>query len=74
MVPDDFQRESVESYLQRWTASYVQYGRGWTSEKREESRRAMIDRVKQMTKDWDAGSRRSVSIPADPLARRSRAI
>jgi len=74
MTPDDFQRENVQNYVQRWTASYVNYGRAWTSEKREESRRAMIERVKQMTKDWDEASRKSVSIPADPLAHRSRAI
>jgi hypothetical protein len=74
MTPDEFQWENVQSYVQRWTASYVQYGRGWTSGKREESRRAMIERVRQMTKNWDAGSRQSVSIPADPLADRSRAI
>jgi hypothetical protein len=74
MKPDDFRRESVEDYLQRWTASYVQYGQAWTLQQRAESRRAMIERVRQMTKDWDEWSRRSVSIPADPLARRSRAI
>jgi hypothetical protein len=33
----------------------------------------MIERVKQMTKGWDVVSRRCVSIPADPLAGRSRA-
>ena len=74
MTPNDFQRECVESYLQGWTASYVQYGRGWTPGKREDSRRAMIERVKQMTKDWDARARQSISIPADPLAHRSRVI
>lgn len=73
MKPDDFRRKRVESYLQCWTASYVQYGQAWTSQQRAESRRAMIERVKQMTKDWDEGSRRSVSIPADPLAHRSEA-
>jgi hypothetical protein len=74
MTPDEFQRENVQSYVQSWTASYVQYGRAWTPQKREESRLAMIERVKQMTKDWDAGSRQSISIPADPLAYRSRVI
>ena len=73
MKPDDFQKENVENYLQRWTASYLQYGQAWTSQQRYEGRRAMIERVKQMTKGWDVVSRQCVSIPADPLACRSRA-
>ncbi len=73
MTPDDFQKESVKNYLQLWTASYLQYGQAWTSQQRDESRRAMIERVKQMTRAWDEVSRHCVSIPADPLARRSRA-
>jgi hypothetical protein len=73
MKPDDFEKENVESYLQRWTASYLQYGQAWTSQQRYEGRRAMIERVKQMTKGWDVVSRQCVSIPADPLAGRSRA-
>jgi len=73
MTPDDDQKGSVENYLQRWTASYVQYGQAWTSQQREESRLAMKERVRQMTRGWDAISRQCVSIPADPLAHRSRA-
>jgi len=73
MTPDDSQKESVENYLQNWTTSYLQYGRAWTPERREESRRAVAERIKKMTKGWDERSRQRVSIPADPFARRSRA-
>jgi hypothetical protein len=74
MTPDEFQKESVKDYVQLWTASYLQYGQAWTSEQRDESRRAMIERVRRMTRSWDAVSRQGVSIPADPLACRSKAI
>jgi len=69
MTPDDSQKERVENYLHSWTASYLQYGRAWTPQRREESRRAVIERIKQMTKGWDERSRQCVSIPADPFAR-----
>lgn len=67
MRPDDFQRESVQSFLDRWAASYLQYGQALTPEQRAESRNGMVARVREMTKDWDEESRHSIAIPADPF-------